>query len=71
MISDQRTEGRWDEEEKMDGSRGWTFDVGVEEFVCGKRVEKAARTENLEARGLAQISVPKDTGGGLVAEAAI
>jgi hypothetical protein len=40
------------------------MDVRREEFICGKRVEKL-RTENLEARRLAQISVPKDTGCGL------
>jgi len=34
---------------KMDGSRGWTFDV--EEFVCGKWSGKGDRAwKNLEAR---------------------
>lgn len=46
----------------MDGSRGWTFD-GKNLFA--EKGSRSWRTENLEARRLAQISVPKDTGCGL------
>jgi hypothetical protein len=52
----------------MDESRGWTFDG--KEFVCGKRVEQLEDSKNLEASGLAQIRVPKDTGSGLMPKAA-
>jgi hypothetical protein len=53
---------------RMDGSRGRGR---REEFVCEKRVweEDRACVKNLEARKLVQISVPKDTGGGLRNEA--
>jgi hypothetical protein len=57
----------------MDGGREWTFDGGGgKKFVCGKRVSKGQSelVIFLEASRLAQISVPKDTGGGLRYEAA-
>ena len=67
MISDQRTEGRWEDEEEM----GWEsrMDVGRGRIYLRKKGSRSWRTENLEARRLAQISVPKDTGGGLDGEA--
>jgi hypothetical protein len=39
VISDQRIEGRWEnEEEEIDGNRGWMFDW--EEFIAEKGSRK-------------------------------